>query len=83
MTDSDISVGVVGERGAQVVLPLGNISVNNVVAISIVSISNSSAYHPIVFVSGDSIYCNYYRTTSNTVPQSTTKVVARVAYYNG
>ena len=73
---AQIPSGTVGTRGAQVTIPV-DYSASRLKSITITAIGNSAEYYPVVFLNGDTIYCNFYRASSSA---SAATCSARVVY---
>jgi len=74
------NAGTIGTRGAQGSKSLGTElgTYTRVLGVYVYKVSDSSAYIPITFTHGSTLYCNLYRATGNAV--SNTSVGIRVIY---
>lgn len=57
---TSLTSGTIGTRGAQLTWTPTN-PVSKLVGIAITYISSSADFNPLVFASGGTIYCNFYR----------------------
>ena len=71
-----IASGTIGTRGAQLTIPV-DYAADHLKSITITSIGNSAEYLPVVFLNGNTIYCNFYRTSTTA---SNAVCMARIVY---
>lgn len=58
-----IEEGTIGTRGAQVTLP-DDYPAIRLKSVSIAAVGNSEEYFPVVFINGETLYCNFYRAST-------------------
>lgn len=69
--DAQIPAGAIGTRGAQVTLHL-DYPASRLKSITVVGIGSSADYFPVAFITGETLYCNYYRTSTSAVAATAT-----------
>lgn len=68
---AQIPSGTIGTRGAQVTLP-DDYPASRLKSVSIAAVGNSSEYFPVVFINGETLYCNFYRASTTASAASAT-----------